>query len=461
MTRSMWQQMRSGWRILAAAGLVYCAAMAVIVTVRAADVPMDEPDYDVVRAESTLDFRDYWFTARHLRETGALTTDFGVHNYLPFFTIFMLPWSYLPLVVAAPAFVVLILLLFFGATFLVEAMLNQTVSPQPRAVYVAALLLLLAYVTSAAVLGAVDLLVVALVLGTWILFEQRQEWTAGVLLGLAALIKIIPGLLVVFFLLQRRWRLAGATAITLFVGGVLLPWSVLGWEQTRAEYERFFDEAAMGHSARATLTEEKPQKAKYSNNALPIVLRRVLTETDADPREDQPGMFVNVVDLPRPVVFWVYVMLVTVVAATSVQVTLARPRAWPPTEPQEVSVLRGQFGVWCCLLLFLTPLLWTRYLLYAAWPLLFVAHRTERAQHRWIIEHRTGLAVLLAWLLGAVLLASPAARAVGAQLWSVLALWIGLLIIIAWQRLRGQDADERPGYTADRDDQPNPGRNPS
>ena len=86
-----------GWHVLLAAWGVYTAVILVVVA---------------NRAESSSDFRDFWENAVHFRQTGQIAADLGVHNYLPFFTIFMLPWSLLPLRAAIVLFTLLSLGLF-------------------------------------------------------------------------------------------------------------------------------------------------------------------------------------------------------------------------------------------------------------------------------------------------------------------------------------------------------------
>jgi hypothetical protein len=115
----------------------------------------------------------------------------------------------------------------------------------------------------------------------------------------------------------------------------------------------------------------------------------------------------------------------------AVALSWARPGHWPPAFANEIQRLRLQFGLWCLLALWLTPLLWTRYLLLAAWPLLGVAHWTERAERRGERAYRGGQAALLGWLLCAVLLVSPAARAAGAQLAAVVVLGVAVIWLLA------------------------------
>ena len=406
-----------GWLLLLAAGVVYAAVLCVIAGVRA------DP-------ESTSDFRDFWETARHFRQTGEISSELGVHNYLPFFTIFMTPWSLLPLRVAAVAFTLLSLGLFALTVVLVETLLNDGPA-RPRKATLAAIVLVLAYVHSCAVLGQLGLLLLFLVVTTWFLVERGKEYAAGAALGLATLIKLLPAVLIVFFLLKRRWRVAGAALAVTIVLGLGLPLAGLGFEQTITQYRYFQKRAVHGHAARTTILADKPAKAKYSNNALPIVLRRLLSPVNGDPSDSDPDrrLLVNFADLPREAIWWIYVGLMVVFVGVSVAVSLRGSRPWPPTDPDAGSALRAQFGVWCCLMLIASPLLWTHYLPLAYWPLALVTNRGERVDRETKRPCWLSLVTMLSWLACALLLTWPAARAAGAQLLAIIVLWGAVLML--------------------------------
>ncbi len=404
---------RRGWLPLVVAGMIYVAVICVVVA---------------LRAESTSDFRDFWETARHFRQTREISSGLGVHNYLPFFTLFMTPWSLLPLRVAIVLFTLLSFGLFALTVALVQTLLHGELRPRPRAATLAAIGLALAYVHSCGVLGQVGLLLLFLVVATWFLVERGKEWVAGLALGLAALIKLLPAALIVFFLLKRRWRVAGVAVVVSAVLGFGLPLAAIGWEQTVAQHRTFYDRAIKGHAARTTILAEKPQKAKYSNNSLPIVLRRLLSRVNGDPSDSDPQrtLFVNVVDLPRAAIWWIYLGLMGVFVVTSVSVGLRGSRPWPPADPAAGLAVRAQFGAWCCLMLIASPLLWTHYLPLVYWPLALVADRADAAERE---GRRRCRFALLIWLVCVLLLALPPARAAGAQLLSIAVLWVVILTL--------------------------------
>jgi hypothetical protein len=60
-----------------------------------------------------------------------------------------------------------------------------------------------------------------LLIGVWLLERQHQDTWAGVLLGIASLLKIWPLVILVIPLLQRRWRLVAATGSVVLVGCLL------------------------------------------------------------------------------------------------------------------------------------------------------------------------------------------------------------------------------------------------
>lgn len=412
----------AGWWILAAGIVAYGLVISFIL---------------VQRAESSSDFRDYWRTGLHLRQTGQIVHHLGVHNYLPFFVIVMTPWSLLPLRVAIVAFFWLSLVLLGAGVLLAERLLRGRLGDSPSPALLVTLGLMAPYITSWAVLGAIEAPVLALILGAWFLSTRGRPWSAGLLLGLAGLLKIIPAMLLAFFLLRGQWRVvlsAGATAVLLGAG---LPLLVLGPQATLEQHRGFYQRAIGEHSPVQTIRAAHPRKAIYTNNALPIVLRRLLSPVNADPGPHGRVLHVNLAQLGPRTIGTIYGILVVGVLSTTVIRTL---RATGDSQ------VRGAFGLWCCAMLICAPLLWTRYLLLAWWPLALLGHRTcgtgsgsSRAVNtagcasgsgmrvgRHVVS-RSDAAALLAWLAAALLLAWPAARAAGAQLLAVCAVWAALL----------------------------------
>jgi hypothetical protein len=415
-----------GWPALVAVGVVLSAVMLVMVW---------------HRAESTSDFRDFWETGAYFRTTGQLTDEFGVHNYLPFFSLFMVPWSVLPLRVAAVAFAGFSLVLFALTVVLVEILLRGELGPQPRAALLVAVGLVFPYVYACTVVSNVGLLLLFLVVAAWFLHERGNDGGAGVALGLATLIKLLPAALVIFLLIKGRWRAGLAALATIIVLGLGLPLVAVGPRETLRRHQEFYKTAIQGHSARQSALADSPQKQYLNNNALPLVLRRLLTPLDGGTDATSRPLLVNVVDWPRSRVFATYIVVMLALVGTSAVLAISRPRRWPPTALAELWRWRAQFAVWCCLMLLASPLVWTHYLPLAYWPLAVLCDRAARAG-RGNRPDRPTLTALLLWLVAVVLLAWPAARAAGAQIASVAVLW--LMLVVNCVRAEPADGDEPP-----------------
>lgn len=396
----------------------------------------------VARCESSSDFRDFWRTAVAFRETGVIRDDLGVHNYLPFFTIFMAPWSLLPLPVATGLFTLLSLGLFAATVVTTDALLRGGPASSPGAATWVTVLLILPYVASSAVLGQVNLLVGFLVVAAWLLVERGRAWIAGLPLALAMLIKLMPAALLPFLVLTRRWRTAVSAVVATVVLGAGWPLMSLGWGETKRQHEAYVRRAVVDHSAGATLSSDKPRKARFTNQSLPIVLRRLLSDVNADPDDSGSRLFVNIANVPRPVIFGVYVVALAGVVGVSAVASRRggtrraqeRREAAGPTmsalphddHRPDCEAGRNGLALWLCVMLVASPLVWTHYLVLAYWPLATLAYRAERCHRRRARPDRAALLALAGWAVAALLLAWPAARACGAQLAGVLILWFVL-----------------------------------
>ncbi|MCA9244294.1 MAG: DUF2029 domain-containing protein, partial [Phycisphaerales bacterium] len=358
--------------------------------------------------------------------TRVVRTDLGVHNYLPVFTILMAPFGLLPLRVAIVIFTLISLGAFAAAAWMTERSLRRPGEVTPRLATFLSVGLMAPYVTSCAVLGAFGLLLSSLIILAWCLFERRTDWKAGFVIAIAALLKILPGALLVYFALRGRWRVVASAIATLALVGVALPTAILGPSETLRLHQELFA-SAQRHSARETIFGERPKKIIVSNNALPTTLRRLLTPVDAAPNDD-PGhvpFCVNVADWSQQGVWRVYVAIMAIVIISTIALTLA-PRGATTTEHARI-LEQCRFGLWCCLALLATPLMWTHYLPLLYWPLAIACYgaETRRGGFGWIVV----LATLVVWLGGAIALASPTARGMGAQIAGVFALWIAMVAL--------------------------------
>ncbi len=371
----------------------------------------------VLRAERSTDFRDFWRTALNFRLTGSISAELGVHNYPPIFPILCTPLSLLPLEVAIVLFTWLSIAAFAWTVFRVADLCGLERTRAPTVIFL--VLLMGPYVVSCTTLGAFGLVLLALTVEALWLLRRGADVRAGVLLALATMLKLLPGALFVFLLLRGRWRALVAGGAMLVVVGLGLPTLLLGYEESIAQHRGFYERAVRGHSAWETIHAEKPVKANYSNNALPMVLRRLLSPLDGSKRrEDEAGWTVNLLDLSGPTIWFVYLALFGSILLVS---------AWAARPGTDL--VRG-YAIWSAVMLLASPLVWTHYLPLALLPLAWLLPRADRGR-------RVALAALLVWTLGALALAIPQARGAGAQLGSVLATWLAVVLLDA----RSQDVE--------------------
>ncbi|MDT7785141.1 MAG: alpha,2-mannosyltransferase [Pseudonocardiales bacterium] len=139
-------------------------------------------------------------------------------TYPPFAAMLFGGLSPLPLPVVAVLFTAAGIVLFTVACHL-AAVQRRTV---PWAGFgLAAVALLLEPMRSGLDLGQINMILIGLVAADCLL--PRTPWPRGMLIGLAAAIKLTPAIFVLYFLSRGRWRPA-LTAVATFAGAGLIGW---------------------------------------------------------------------------------------------------------------------------------------------------------------------------------------------------------------------------------------------
>jgi len=115
-----------------------------------------------------------------------------------------------------------------------------------------------------------------LCVGGLTLVNQRRELAGGVVLGLAALVKTVPGVLVVYLLLCRRWRALVGVIIAAIVIDVVPSVAFFGWQGAVAEHQAWMRRAGW-HSNRVMIEQPLLRVHRHGTNAsLAAVLTRWL-----------------------------------------------------------------------------------------------------------------------------------------------------------------------------------------
>ncbi len=369
--------------------------------------------------KGSSDFLAFHRTARHLIDTGRITTDYGVRNYLPFFVILMTPFALLPAWLACALFN----LLSIALLALCLVMINTWLLPRhPGSVLLrigVPTLMVLPLITAALVLGQVILLVLFLMILGWTLFEQKRELPAGICFSLAVLIKAFPLIVLLFFLLKRRWSLLAGSVLGLLVFGVGTSLAVLGPQRTWSLHKDYFDRVVVGNSALTAIAAPNHRTLRYNNQSFPVVLRRLLRHTNAARDTSQQAIYVNIADLPPAIPQAIYLALAA--AGLIGAAWIARK----PIQQLPLQRLRFEFALFMLLALILSPLLWVRYLSLAIYPLCLLTVKLTDDRHA-ARPNRFGFATWIIWIVALPLLACPWCRAAGVHLWATLLLALAI-----------------------------------
>jgi len=151
------------------------------------------------------------YTPVYVTENNKLSIYAGNLNP-PFFQVITAPLGYLSF---EKSFIIWTLISIFGG--LLTVFLLYTIFPSSLNYFLALTLFLFLYFPTFAnfIFGQVTLLLLPLTVGAWLAARHNKVWATGVLLGLAASIKVFFGLFFIYFLFRREWRALGWFLLTL------------------------------------------------------------------------------------------------------------------------------------------------------------------------------------------------------------------------------------------------------
>lgn len=195
--------------------------------------------------------------------------------YPPFFAGFVGLFAWVPYPVFALIFNLLSLLSTVLAVVLSLTLLRpQLKERQAHRVLLLGLLLSVFFIFYNLQYGQVNTLVLTLVLAGVYRAEQGGDLRAGVYLGLAFSVKLIPGVFILYFLLRGRWRILLSSAVVALVLNVVFPVVTHGFETYLSEIGKYI----------SCMTDFLVSDARftpwYTNQGLYNALARLLTDRD-------------------------------------------------------------------------------------------------------------------------------------------------------------------------------------
>lgn len=304
-------------------------------------------DLDVYRigAQALLDGRDLYGPIPATRD--GLTLPF---TYPPAAAILLVPLTLVPFAVASAGLTVVSIASLGGALALSRASLDTAAGERPPFLLLLLVALLLEPVRSTLGYGQINLILMALVCAD--LLPRSTRWPRGMLIGLAAAIKLTPAGFLLALLVLRQWR-AAATAVVTFLAVTGAAWLIAPDDSQQYWTKTLWDPGRIGG-------------ATYAGNQS---LKATVLRADLAPELTQ-------------------VLHVVAVLACLILAALAMRRA--ASQDQHALVM----GLNALLILLVSPVSWTHHWVWLTILLLCLGHDGRR-RPSWRLVAGAGLALAL------------------------------------------------------------------
>ena len=229
-------------------------------------------------------------------------------------------------------------------------------------------LLVIVYVWSSYHLGQPNLVLLALMLGSFVALRAKREIVGGGLIAVAAAIKAFPVLAIIYLVYRRYWKATVSLVATLVFLILILPAPFRGFERAWHDLEKW--SAGMLKYSAVSVGQRPMRSYTWKNQSLIGVSNRLLRHVDADAASapHQP-VYVNFADLKFPVV---NAIIINVALALGILFIAVMPRRETRTAESDAI----EFALLLLLMLMVTPL---SFGYFYSWLMLPFAVITQRA----------------------------------------------------------------------------------
>lgn len=329
--------------------------------------------------------------------------------YPPPFAILMVPFSVLPVFLGTLTWYAFSVLLTFWSLRMCVAMVRQERHFDGDTFWLAVLaaVLVLPWFIQGTAEGQATLLMSWLVVAALYWEIKNRPILAATYLAAAILIKVLPAVLLAYFVCRKKWRFVTATLVFIVLGAIVPPTAVFGWNKTLTYWREWAAVVAGPSLGNEQQRRESPvdgqllSPRKPRSQTLEAVCWRLMGARHA--RE----------------------IAATAAAAMLVIIGLVGWRSQPHSEALIVSAVL----VWMILA---APLSEFHYLLVLLLPMMamvFVAAHEPDGVTRWLV--RATLAVFA--LSGLLTLAFVPLQQIGLLCWAMIGLWGVLLMVVSRQ----------------------------
>lgn len=170
---------------------------------------------------SAIDFKQDYLAAQNLLAGRSIYADVeNKNNHPPYAIFFALPLSFLQYAQAITIWSILTIVGFFALGWLVIKELQLKLSLEWYLILIGVATCWYPFYGHIGI-GQLSIIICLCVVGAWVFIRRERWFTGGFLLGLACLVKLYPGLLLVYLVLRRRWRAVWG-AVTCMLAGTIL-----------------------------------------------------------------------------------------------------------------------------------------------------------------------------------------------------------------------------------------------
>lgn len=202
------------------------------------------------------DLRVYYDAAQAMRSGStvygeAFGLSSGFYKYAPVVALLFVPYTFLPFALAASVHYVLIVAAFLAAVRMADRLVRDHLLPGLAPAYTplfVTFLVVVVHLHRELHLGNVNVLLLCLLLFTLTQLVRGRDLQAGVLLGLALLVKPHFLVLAPLLVLHGTYRTLLATAATMALG-LILPALFVGWSANGMLHREWLDQMARHNSA--------------------------------------------------------------------------------------------------------------------------------------------------------------------------------------------------------------------
>lgn len=355
----------------------------------------------------TCDIPEFVVNGRYVLEHGTRQPNTSLDRYLPSVDVACIVLGIVPLPLLAVIYYLMNVGTWLGLLYVLQQGLLAHIPALDRSrAVMAAGMLALPIAIDGFLIGAFHTLMLWLMI-TGLNAATRDQWRkGGVLLGVAVWLKLLPAVGVVYLLLRRKWRAAALSVCVAVTLDVALSLAAYGWHGAIDEHLVWAFGGAAGSYDRLMQSETPVDEDRITNQSLPVVLRRLLTERSGFPQ-------LSIADLPPAAL---HVATGAMLLALAAGVFLFVDRNGRPPAPAAVS---AEIALVALCTIWFSPVVWS-YHFTAALPALAVVMAQSQSELR-------KRAVAAAWVAGMALFAVPLARAAGNLLWP--SLFIGAAVV--------------------------------